>query len=417
MTGREWDNPERMLSVDDALERILAEFSPLPPVRVSLLDALGLVIADDVVSSINVPPFRNSAMDGYAIRSNDTSRTPVTLAVIETIAAGSLPEHAIGAGQAARIMTGAPLPAGADAVVRFEETDETRRAADDRASVTVRRQIAPRENVREPGEDIQRGDRVIHMGSRLRPADIGLLASLNISEIMVHRRPLVAILSTGDEVVDLGPDLNPGQIRNSNSYSVAALILREGGVPLLLGVARDTTDDLRDRLHAAGEPDFYVTSGGVSVGDYDMVKDVLRSEGSVDLWQVRMKPGKPLAFGTIGQTPLLGLPGNPAAAVVSFEQFGVPAIRTMLGRDDVRLPEVRATLSESLRNPGRRRHFVRGIVDRAAGEYVARPVGGKGSAALTPVARSNCFIIVPETRDVVEAGDSVEVQMLDDLYR
>lgn len=413
MTGREWDDPEAMLGVDEALERILAAFAPLPPVCVPLLDALGLVVADDIVSSVNVPPFRNSAMDGFAVCSADTAGGEVTLRVIETVAAGSVPKFRVGTGEAARIMTGAPLPEGADAVVRFEETDESWRSVAERGYVTVVRRVTARESVREPGEDIRVGDVVVRKGTRLRPADIGLLASLNYSSVDVHRRPRVAILSTGDEVIDLGSELKPGQIRNSNSYMVAALVRQEGGEPLLLGVARDSAGDVRERLQAAGEPDLFVTSGGVSVGDYDMVKDVLRSEGSIDLWQVRMKPGKPLAFGTIGRTPLLGLPGNPVAALVSFEQFGVPAIRKLLGRADLKLPEVTATLAERLRNQGRRRHFVRGVVHHTADGYVARSIGVGGSAVLTSAAMANCFIVVPETCDVVESGENVRVQLLD----
>jgi molybdopterin molybdotransferase len=415
MPGREWEDPETMLGVDAALETILAAFAPLPPVSVPLLSALGLVVAHDIVSTTVVPPFRNSAMDGYAVRAADTRDAPVTLRVIEEVAAGSVPRQTVGVGQAVRIMTGAPLPDGADTVVRFEETDELARAAGDRAEVTLHRCMATHENVREPGEDIQAGEIVIRRGTRLRPAEIGLLASLNHAEVAVHRRPRVTILSTGDEVVDLGPELEPGQIRNSNSYIIAALVQREGGEPLLLGVARDTTADLRERLGTAGEPDLFVTSGGVSVGDYDMVKDVLRAEGSVDLWQVRMKPGKPLAFGRLAGKPLLGLPGNPVAALVAFEQFGVPALRTMLGRPDIHLPVVNATLSDRLDNRGRRRHFVRGVVERTANGYRVRSTGNQGSAVLTAVARANCFIVVHESREVVEAGESINVQLFDHL--
>lgn len=413
-TGRTRGNPEQMIGVDDALERILARFSPLDVVETPIIDALGMVVSRAIVSTVAVPPFRNSAMDGYAVRSADTAAAPVTLRVISTVAAGSVLDRHVGAGEAVRIMTGAPVPEGADAVVRFEETDErSRTTSGSRKEISLARLIAPNENVRDAGEDIRAGQVVIPAGARLGPAEIGVLATLNRATVPVHRRPRVAILSTGDEVVDLGPDLRPGQIRNSNSYTVAALVRQAGAEPILLGVARDTTDDLRAKLLTSDSPDLFITSGGVSVGDYDVVKDVLRSEGSVDIWQVRMKPGKPLAFGTMGGTPLLGLPGNPTAAFVSFEQFGRPAIRRMLGHTDLCLPEVDAIATERFINAGRRRHFVRGIVKRTPRGLEARPTGDQGSAILMTTVRANCFIIVPETSDVVEAGSVVRVQLFD----
>jgi molybdopterin molybdotransferase len=411
---RDWEDPDEMIGVDAALERILSYFSPLPAVDVPLVDALGMVLAEDVVSGVNVPPFRNSAMDGYAVRSEDTRTAPVELCVVDVVPAGSVPRRPVGAGEAIRIMTGAPLPDGADAVVRFEETDEAQRTA--RADVThigVARAIERGENVREPGEDIRLGEVVLRARTRLRPAEIGVLASLNRAVVRVHRRPRVAILSTGDEVIDLGPELQPGQIRNSNSYTIAALVRQAGGEPAILGVARDTTADLRTALERAGDPDFFVTSGGVSLGDYDMVKDVLRVQGAIDIWQVRMKPGKPLAFGTIGSTPLLGLPGNPVAALVSFEQFGRPAILKLLGRGTYRMLEVPATLTERLTNAGRRRHYVRGLLARHADGYVVCSTGDQGAAVLMAAVRGNCFIVVPESSGIVEAGTTVTVQVPD----
>ncbi len=282
------------------------------------------------------------------------------------------------------------------------------------ALITLRRPMRAHENVREPGEDIQAGSVAIRAGTRLRPAEIGVLASLNEATVAVHRRPRVAILSTGDEVVDIGETLSQGQIRNSNSYTIAAMVKRYGGEPILLGVARDTSEDLRSKLDAGIAPDLYVTSGGVSLGDYDMVKDVLRSEGSIDIWQVRMKPGKPLAFGTISTTPLLGLPGNPAAALVSFEQFGRPAMLKMLGRKDVTIPERTARLVERIENYGKRRHYVRGILTRRDDGYEVRTTGTQGAAILSAVVQSNCFLVVPETCDVVEAGTMMTVQLPDE---
>jgi molybdopterin molybdotransferase len=374
-----------------------------------ILEALGMVTATQVVAPVDVPPFRNSAMDGYALRATDTEQAPIRLRVVGLVAAGGVPARMVEPGEALRVMTGAPLPDGADAVVRFEETDELTRDSND--YIRIGRPIRPYENVREAGEDIRAGQVVMAAGSVIGPADVGVLASLNMDRVSVHRRPRVAILGTGNEVIDLGPELRPGQIRNSNSYTIAAAVKRCGGVPALLGVARDSTDDLRFRLAAAGDPDLIITSGGVSIGDYDMVKDVLRAEGSIEIWQVRMKPGKPLAFGTFGSTALLGLPGNPAAAYVSFEQFGRPAILAMLGRREVRPPEVEATLTERLANPGQRRHFVLGIVNWSADGYTVKSTGGYGAGVLTAAARANCFIVVPETSESVDAGSRVRVQL------
>jgi len=412
---RAWENPEQMLGVDDALARIVAHFTPLPAVETPIVDALGMIVTQDVVATVDVPPFRNSAMDGYAVRHADTRAAPVSLRVVATIAAGRLSRRTVGAGEAIRIMTGAPVPDGADAVIRFEETDEGSRATGARDRISISRPVKPAENVREAGEDVRSGQVVLPVGTRLGPTHIGLLASLNRSTTAVHRRPRVAILSTGDEVVEPGPELLPGQIRNSNSYMLAALVRQAGGEPVLLGVARDTADDLRAKLGAIDSPDMFITSGGVSVGDYDVVKDVLQADGHIDIWQVRMKPGKPLAFGTLAGTPLLGLPGNPVAALVSFEQFGRPAIRRMLGYANLSLPEVDAIVTERLTNVGRRRHFVRGTVERTTDGLIARPNGGSGSAVLTAASRANCFIVVPESCDVVEAGTTLRVQLLDDV--
>ncbi len=416
---RPWEDIDRMLGVDDARERILAAVSPLEPGDIPLLDALGLVLAADVVSTVNIPPFRNSAMDGYAVRAQDTSGAridqPVQLTVIGELAAGYPPEVTVGAGQAVRIMTGAAMPDGADAVVRFEETDEGGTQGTGRAgrTVLIRCEAKPWDNVRAAGEDVHAGTTVLQAGTVLRPGEIGVLASLNQAFVRAHRRPRVGILSTGDEVIGLGPELRPGQIRDANSYTLAAMVKRYGGEPVVLGVARDTVEDLRAKLATARGVDLLVTSGGVSLGDYDMVKQVLQAEGEIGLWQVRIKPGKPLAFGRIGDTPLIGLPGNPVAAFVAFEQFGRPVILKMLGRTNWQPPTVKARLLTDQENRGRRRHFVRGILKRREDEYVVEPSGSQGSAVLTSVARANCLIVVPESWEYAEAGAIVDVQLLD----
>jgi molybdopterin molybdotransferase len=410
---RAWDDPQAMVSVDDALKQILDSFSPLPSIRVPLLDSLGLVMAEDVIARDDIPPFRNSAMDGYAVRAADTSPSPVVLDVIGTVAAGGYPDKAVEAGQAMRIMTGAPLPDGADTVVRFEETDELRRSTGS-GQIEVSRIMAPWENVREPGEDVAAGSVALRAGLRVRPSEIGLLASLNESTVLVHRRPRIGIISTGDELVDIGLPLFPGAIRNSNSYIVAAAVKRYGGVPVMLGIARDSSSDLAAKLDTSGQIDMFVTSGGVSVGDYDMVKDVLRAKGRVDIWQVRMKPGKPLAFGHVGKVPLLGLPGNPVAALISMEQFGRASILKMLGRSDLKIPETWARVTSRVENRGGRRHYVRGILTRTqqGNEFTSCAV--QGSAILTSVVESNCYLVVPETSAVVEAGEVLSVQLPDE---
>lgn len=421
-TDRLWEDVESLLSVDDARERVLAAVEALPAVRVPLLDALGLVLAQPVVAGHDVPPFTNSAMDGYAVRASDTAGAsydhPAILTVVCEIPAGSSRAVSIGPGQAARIMTGAVLPEGADAVVRFEETNEwdpgtVSGPSRGRAEIRVFRPAKPGENVRLAGEDVAAGQEVLPAGTVLRPACIGLLASLNQRWVTVHRKPRVAILATGNEVVDLGPELLPGQIRNSNNYTLAALVKQCGGEPILLGVVRDDPDEIRSRLRSARGADLILTSGGVSIGDYDLVKHVLQAEGRVELWQVRIKPGKPMAFGWIGGVPMLGLPGNPVAAYVAFLQFGRPAILKMLGYHDWALPTVRARLLAPCENRGQRRHFVRVRLERQGDEYVARPVGEQGSGILSSVAQANGLAVIPEQWNEAPAGAIVDVQLLD----
>jgi molybdopterin molybdotransferase len=268
--------------------------------------------------------------------------------------------------------------------------------------------------VRAAGEDVAAGATVIAKGTRLRPPEIGLLAALNRTEVPVHRRPRVGILSTGNEVVEVGPGLRPGQIRNSNSHTLAAMVTKFGGLPVYLGVARDTVSDLTERLTNNSGLDLIVTSGGVSLGDYDMVKDVLRAEGEIAIWQVRMKPGKPLAFGHFGSTPLIGLPGNPVAAAVSFEQFGRAAILKMLGRKDLEIPTVLATLTERIDNRGHRRHYVRACIKGGTDEgFAVQTAGEQGAGVLSSLARANGLLIIPEELEVAEPNMRLPVQMID----
>jgi molybdopterin molybdotransferase len=393
-------------------------------VSVPVLEALGRVLAEKIVSDISIPPFDNSAMDGYAVRSADVAdaspETPVRLEVVGSVAAGYVAGAQVQPGTTIRIMTGAPLPAGADAVVPYEETSDfdrpkEARLTDPASAIEVRQAVESRDHVRPAGEDIYQGEVVMAPGRLIRPQEIGVLASLGHQAVLVHRRPRVAILATGDELLEIHEPLAPGKIRNSNEYTNAALVTRTGGIPLRLGIARDAREHLVAKIRAGleQEADLFLTSGGVSVGDYDVVKDVLGSEGEMQFWQVNMKPGKPLAFGLLpGDVPLVGLPGNPVSAMVSFEQFARPAILKMLGHTDLAKPTVRAIVDEPLTNSGRR-GFVRVVVSRREDGYHARTTGEQGSGVLTSMAKANGLAIVSEGRYEVAAGTELTVQMLD----
>jgi molybdopterin molybdotransferase len=294
---------EPMLTVEQALERVLSAFRPLEPERVDILDALGRVLAEDVHAGEDIPLLANSSMDGYAMLAADTAGAspdhPTRLRVVGEIAAGYVPQAKVTPGTAMRIMTGAPLPPGADAVVKVEDT------ASDQDQVDIYAEVAPGNYIRPAGEDVRQGESVLTKGTRLRPQEIGMLATLGHGQVLVHRRPRVGVLATGDEVIEIDQPLTPGKIRNANSHSNAAQVLAHGGVPLLLGIARDSVDDLTAKIRAglAQDVDLFLTSGGVSVGDFDLVKDVLAAEGEIAFWRVRMKPGKPLAFGHLSSSP------------------------------------------------------------------------------------------------------------------
>jgi molybdopterin molybdotransferase len=411
-----------MISVEEARRYVLSHFRPLEAEAVPILQALDRALAEDIVSGINLPPFANSAMDGYAVRAEDIRKAskdrPVVLRVVADLAAGYVPGVGVEPGAAIRIMTGAVLPSGADTVVRFEETSEAvalKASGKDSLQVEIQSAVERGVNVRAAGEDIRDGEVVLKRGAVLRAPEIGLLASVGRKEVMVHRRPRVAVLATGDELVNIDEPLTPGKIRNSNEYSNAAAVLKAGGIPIRLGIARDNVEDLTNKIHeglAAGV-DLFITSAGVSVGDYDVVKDVLNQEGEMRFWQVSMKPGKPLAFGLIREVPLLGLPGNPVSAIVSFEVFARPAILTMLGRTRFERPRVEAVLQEDAHNTAGRRNYIRVMVERADGGYIARTTGEQGSGILTSITKANGLLAMPE--DVLEykRGEQVQVYMLD----
>ncbi|HEY81845.1 MAG TPA: molybdopterin molybdotransferase MoeA [Dehalococcoidia bacterium] len=414
-----------MISVEEALEKILSYVSVLETEEVPILSALGQVLAEDVRSSLNIPPLDNAAMDGYAIQASDTAEasphSPCRLRVIDTVIAGAISEREVTPGTAIRIMTGAPVPKGADSVVKFEDTDETQRQPPI-TEIGILCKVKPSANIRRAGEDIAKGTLVLRKGTVLRPAEIGVLASLGRSRVKVIRRPVVAILATGNELVDIGQPLPPGKIYNSNTYSVAALVQRYGAVPKILGIALDTEDSLTAKLRQGLDADMLLTSGGVSAGDYDMVKDVLAREGEISFWTVRMKPGKPLAFGTIRgasqdgairRIPHLGLPGNPVSSMVTFELFARPAILKMMGKKNLSKPMVEAVLEEPAVNTDGRRVYLRAVVEKRNGQYYARLTGPQGSGILTSMSLANGLVIIPEDKKEVKAGETVQVLMLD----
>jgi molybdopterin molybdotransferase len=365
-------------------------------------------------------------MDGYAVRAADTEgaspSTAKELRIIGEVAAGYIFEGRLEAGTAVRIMTGAPIPAGADAVVPFEETDEPPGRsfgafAKGRDKVGVFKAARPGANVRSAGEDITKGSTVLRAGTQLGAAQLGILASLGLKAVSVYRRALVAILSTGDELLDLDQAYEHGKIYDSNAYSISALVTEAGGIPKPLGIARDTVEDLTAKLRAALDADLIVTSAGVSRGDYDVVKDVLEREGKVDFWTVRMRPGKPLAFGSFPapdgrRVPHIGLPGNPVSSMVTFELFGRPAVFKMMGKMAWERPTLRVTVEDRVVNDDGRRFLARAIVREREGRYIASLTGPQGSGILTSMALANALVVCPEDVPFLEPGEEADALML-----
>jgi molybdopterin molybdotransferase len=401
---------QRLLTVEEALEGILSRVRPIAPREVPLMDALGRTLAADVTADRDVPPFRNSAMDGYAVRGADVVSAPARLRVIGSVPAGGMPDRAVGPGEAMRIMTGAPMPEGADTVVRVEDTDN----ADD--VVTVSAATRAGTSVRQAGEDLRRGTTVLTAGTVLRPAEIGVLASLGVAKPLVIARPRVAVLSTGDEVVDVGETPGPGKIRDSNRYSVGTAVWAAGCGPWLRPIVRDTPDALRGALRDALDADAVVTSGGVSVGDHDWVKPVVGEMGRLEVWAIAIRPGRPLAFGELRAegdrtVPIFGLPGNPVSALLTFELFVRPALLKMSGRAKLFRPTAQATLLDPIDKPKELRFFARGIHDAAAG--TARLTGPQGSGILRSMALANCLLDLPPGRASFAAGETVSVILTD----
>jgi len=405
-----------MISVEQALEQILSYVDALGEEERPVLDCLGQVLAEDIYSGINIPPLDNSAMDGYAVQSKDTigasRNSPRLLRVIGTGSAGAVSKREVMPGTAVRIMTGAPIPRGADSVVRFEDTDEAQRKGNV-GEIGILCEVESGWDIRRAGEDVAQGALVLTEGSVIRPQEVGVLASLGRIGVRVIRRPVVAILATGNELIDIGQPLPAGKIYNSNTYSIAAQVLRYGGIPKILGIASDSEDSLVAEIRRGLGADMLITSGGVSLGDYDVVKDVLAKEGEITFWTVRLKPGKPLAFGRIKGVPHLGLPGNPVSTMVTFELFARPAILKMMGKKNLAKPTVEAVIEDAIVNTDGRRIFVRAVVEKRGEQYFARITGPQGSGILTSMTLANGLVIVPEDKAGVEKGDLVQAMMLD----
>ena len=397
-----------MLTIEQALERCLAAALPVVSERLPLGQALGRVLASDVIAPIDLPPWDNSAMDGFAVRSSEATRGAL-LAAGETVAAGAVARNPLATGSAMRIMTGAPLPAGADAIVMLEDT--TVEGAHVRVGVDVRQG----EHVRRRGEDVHAGSTVLAAGDTLSAARIGLCAALGLVDVSCARRPTVAVVSTGDEIAAAGSPLGPGQIYSSNSAMLLALVATSGAVAVDAGVARDDREAIRATFERAAAADLIVTTGGVSVGDFDLVREVLGEQ--IEFWKVRMKPGKPFAVGRFGGKPFFGLPGNPVSAFVNFHEFVRPVIRRSLGDPRPFLPVLDAVNDTEIKKGTGREELVRVALSWSDGELHARATTrGQGSHMLTSIAGAHGFALVAAERTLVAAGDTIAVQIFDPTF-
>jgi molybdopterin molybdotransferase len=404
------------LSAAEAARRILDDVRRQPALRVPLDDALDSVLAEDAVSPLDIPAWTNSAMDGYAARGADvrgaSAERPVQLRVVEQLPAGSFPTRSLGPGEVARIFTGAPLPDGADTVVRQEDTDEGAE------TVTIVRDRDVGVNFRRVGEDVRRGATVLTAGMALGPAELGVLASLAVAQPLVYRRPRVAILGSGDEIVDVDrPEeiLSGRKIASSNTHTLVALVRRAGGEPVNLGIARDTPESLREHFGRALDCDLLVTTAGISVGEHDYVRSVLDELGAEQrFWKLRMRPGAPVGFGLLRGIPWIGLPGNPVSTMVTFELFVRPAIRKMVGHPLPFRRTVPVRMAEPVSLKPKLQHFLRGIVREGADGPEARLTGPQGSGILTSMVLANALLVLPEGQFETPAGALVQAIRLDE---
>jgi molybdopterin molybdotransferase len=398
-----------MISVREALDVVIDAVAPLAAERVGLLETTGRVIAEDVRSLRDVPGYANSAMDGYAVRAADVAQAPARLRVVGAAPAGApLPLPHVGAGEAVKIMTGGAVPPGADTVVKVEDTDAGSE------TVEIREAPKPGANIRQPAEDIAAGTTVLQRGRRISPADVGLLASIGRSFVQVHRRPTVAIVSTGDELVEADEEVTPGRVVNSNAYALAAAVAEAGAIPVLLPIARDDPASIRAVLFAASRHDVILSTGGVSVGEFDYVNPVMDELGVRRLfWKVAQKPGKPLTFGTLASSVHFGLPGNPVSSLVCFYLYARPALRRMAGHDAIHLASATARLAESLRKPEGLTEFVRVRLETDANGLVARSTGTQSSGVLSSMSQGRGMLVGPAAERELRAGERYPVILLD----
>ncbi|MCZ6873398.1 MAG: molybdopterin molybdotransferase MoeA [bacterium] len=402
---------KQAVRVSEAQQIVLAHVSPIGIETIPLVDALQRVIAETVTSPRYIPLDDNSAMDGYAVQHRDVEGAnadqPAILDVVDILPAGKTPQRQVEAGQSIKIMTGAAMPAGADTVIQVEHTN----ASDTKVEIYQAPPVGS--NLRRRGEDIQLGECVLAKNTRLRPAELGVLASLGKAQVLVHQRPRVAILATGDEIADLGnPDAN-NKIINSNSYTLAGQVIEAGGKPLLLGVAPDERNEMSRRIASGLKADVLITSGGVSVGDFDYVRECLDQAGfTAHFWTVAVRPGSPITFGTVGQTPVFSLPGNPVASMVTFELFVRPALLKMNGHTDLFRPHSNAILQDEVRKRSGVRILLRGILSQQNGQDVVTTTGPQGSGILRSMSLANCLIDIPEEVERLQPGDTVQVVSL-----
>ena len=404
------DSGEGLLSVEDARERVLSQVHPLAPLQLPLIEAAGCVLADDALAAHDMPAFASSAMDGYAVRADDVAgaspTSPVELKVVGRALIGRRPQGTVGAGEAIPIATGAPIPGGADSIVPVENTED---AGD---LVRVFEGSAPGKHVRPVGEDVRAGATLVGAGRRLGAPELGLLANAGIAHPVVYPRPRVIVLSTGDELIPPTEEPAFGQVRDANAYTIFAALREAGASPVLAGIVRDDVDGFRETILAyAIQADAFISSGGVSVGERDVVKAAFRDRGDVAFFKVAMQPGMPQGFGHVDGKPYFGLPGNPVSVFVSFEVFVRPAILRMLGRTQLDRPEIVATLTADVRGPKGKLQFARVQVRRGADGWEATPTGGRGSHLISTVARANGLAMVPSGTEIAAAGSQVRVKV------
>lgn len=396
-----------MLSTEEAQKIILSKVKVLGKEEEKIVNCPGRVLAEDIYSQLNIPPLTNSAMDGYAVRSSDTVKAPLLLKVIEDLPAGKISTKKISKGKAIRIMTGAVLPEGADAVVEVEKTKR-----EERGFVKVLSRVKREENVRLAGEDVKKGELVLKKGTTIGAAEVGMLATLGRRKAKVLRLPRVAIISTGDELLEVGERVKAGKIYDANGYSLQAQVIEAGAVPVYLGVVKDKIEALRKKFkEGLKQADLLISSGGVSVGDYDLVRGVLKELGKMSFWQVRQRPGKPLVFGSAGRRLIFGLPGNPVSSMVTFEQYVRPALLKMGGKTDLKRKEIYAEVSEEIKKRKGLKYFIRAVVKEENNKYYAKTTGPQGSGILKSMILANGLIILPEKVEKVKKGDKVLVQL------